>query len=45
VPAAFQHNEPTKEQSSLVQWNTTTIRATRPLEEALAKADELPAIF
>ena len=32
-------------QSRLVQWNTTAIHATWTLEEALAKADALPAIF
>ncbi len=32
-------------ESRLVQWNTTTIHATWTLEEALAKADKLPAIF
>lgn len=32
-------------QSRLIQWNTTTIHPTYSLEEALAKADELEAIF
>jgi len=32
-------------QSRLVQWNTVNIHATWTLEEALAKADALPAIF
>ena len=32
-------------QSRLVQWNTVNIDATWTLEEALAKADALPAIF
>ncbi len=32
-------------QSRLVQWNTTSINATWTLEEAMAKADDLPAIF
>lgn len=32
-------------QSRLVQWNTVTIHATWTLEEAMAKADALPAIF
>lgn len=32
-------------QSRLVQWNTTAIHATWTLEEALARADALPAIF
>jgi len=32
-------------QSRLVQWNTVTIHATWTMEEALAKADDLPAIF
>jgi len=31
-------------QSRLVQWNTVSIHATWSLEEALAKADALPAI-
>jgi len=31
--------------SRLVQWNTTKIHATWGLDEALAKADELPTIF
>ena len=40
--------EPVREfvmQSRLVQWNTTAIHATWSLDEALAKADALPAIF
>jgi len=32
-------------QSRLVQWNTVKVHATWSLEEALAKADALPAIF
>jgi hypothetical protein len=32
-------------QSRLIQWNTTTIHPTYSLEEALARADELEAIF
>jgi hypothetical protein len=32
-------------QSRLVQWNTTKIHATYSMEEALAKADALEAIF
>jgi hypothetical protein len=32
-------------QSRLIQWNTTTIHATYSLEEALARADDLEAIF
>ena len=32
-------------QSRLVQWNTTRIHATWPMEEALGKADQLPTIF
>jgi hypothetical protein len=32
-------------QSRLIQWNTTEIHATYSLEEALAKADVLEAIF
>ena len=31
--------------SGLIQWNTTRIHATWSLEEALAKADTLEAIF
>ncbi len=40
--------EPVQEftvQSRLIQWNTISIHATWTMEEALAKADELPAIF
>ncbi len=40
--------EPVREfvtQSRLIQWNTTAIHATWTMEEALAKADALPAIF
>jgi hypothetical protein len=32
-------------QSRLIQWNTTKIHATYSLEEAVAKSDELEAIF
>jgi hypothetical protein len=32
-------------QSRLIQWNTTTIHPTYSLEEALARADGLEAIF
>ena len=32
-------------QSRLVQWNTTKIHATNSLEEALAKVNNLEAIF
>jgi hypothetical protein len=32
-------------QSRLIQWNTTRIHATYSLEEAVAKSDELEAIF
>ena len=32
-------------QSRLIQWNTTNIYATYSLEEALARADDLEAIF
>lgn len=32
-------------QSRLIQFNTTAVHATWTLEEALAKADALPAIF
>ncbi len=32
-------------QSRLIQWNTTRIHATYSIEEALAKADDLEAIF
>jgi predicted RecB family endonuclease len=32
-------------QSRLIQWNTTTIHPTYSLEEALARADDLEAIF
>ena len=32
-------------QSRLAQWNTVNIHATWTLEEAMAKADELPTIF
>ena len=32
-------------QSRLIQWNTTNIHATYSIEEALAKADDLEAIF
>jgi hypothetical protein len=32
-------------QSRLIQWNTTKIHATYSMEEALAKSDELEAIF
>ncbi len=32
-------------QSRLIQWNTISIHATWSLEEALSKADTLPAIF
>jgi hypothetical protein len=31
-------------QSRLVQWNTTTVRATWSLEEAMAKVEELPTL-
>jgi hypothetical protein len=31
-------------QSRLVQWNTTTVRATWSMEEALAKAEPLPTL-
>jgi hypothetical protein len=40
--------EPVREfilQSRLIQWNTTNIHATYSMEEALAKADVLEAIF
>ena len=32
-------------QSRLIQWNTTEIHATYSMEEAIAKSDELEAIF
>jgi hypothetical protein len=32
-------------QSRLIQWNTTNIHATYSMEEAVAKADDLEAIF
>jgi len=32
-------------QSRLIQWNKTKVHATWSLEEALAKADSIPAIF
>ena len=32
-------------QSRLIQWNTTEVHATYSIEEALAKSDELEAIF
>jgi hypothetical protein len=32
-------------QSRLIQWNTTKIHATYSVEEAIAKSDELTAIF
>jgi hypothetical protein len=32
-------------QSRLIQWNTTKINATYSIEEALAKSDELEAIY
>jgi hypothetical protein len=32
-------------ESRLIQWNTVSIHATYTLEEALAMADKLPAIF
>ena len=32
-------------QSRLIQWNTTRIHATYSMEEAIAKSDELEAIF
>ena len=32
-------------QSRLIQWNTTKIHATYSMEEAVAKSDELEAIF
>ncbi len=32
-------------QSRLVQWNTTTVRASWSMEEALSKADALPTLF
>jgi hypothetical protein len=32
-------------QSRLIQWNTTKIHATYSMEEALARSDELEAIF
>jgi uncharacterized protein with GYD domain len=31
-------------QSRMVQWNTTTVRATWSLDEALAKAEPLPTL-
>ena len=31
-------------QSRLVQWNTTTVRATWSMDEALTKADTLPTL-
>ena len=40
--------EPVREfilQSRLIQWNTTNIHATYSMEEAVAKADDLEAIF
>ena len=40
--------EPVREfvlQSRLIQWNTTKINATYSIEEALAKSDELEAIY
>ena len=32
-------------QSRLIQWNTTEVHATYSMDEALAKSDELEAIF
>jgi hypothetical protein len=32
-------------ESRLIQWNTINVHATWTLEEALAKADKLPALF
>jgi hypothetical protein len=32
-------------QSRLAQWNKTQIHATWSMEEAMAKADQLPAVF
>jgi hypothetical protein len=32
-------------QSRLAQWNKTRVHATWSMEEALAKADQLPAVF
>ena len=32
-------------QTGLIQWNTTSIHATYSMEEALAKADDMEAIF
>jgi hypothetical protein len=32
-------------ESRLMQWNTVNINATYSMEEALAKADQLPAMF
>ena len=32
-------------ESRLVQWNTTTVRASWSMEEALRKADALPTMF
>jgi predicted RecB family endonuclease len=32
-------------QSRLIQWNTTNVHATYSMEEALARADDLEAIF
>lgn len=32
-------------QSRMIQWSTTRVHATYTMEEALAKADELPAMF
>ena len=40
--------EPVREfilQSRLIQWNTTNIHATYSMDEAVAKSDELEAIF
>jgi hypothetical protein len=32
-------------ESRLIQWNTTTVRASWSLEEALHRADALPTLF
>jgi hypothetical protein len=32
-------------ESRLIQWNTTKIHATYSMEEAIARADDLEAIF
>jgi hypothetical protein len=32
-------------QSRLIQWNTTEVHATYSMDEAIAKSDELEAIF